>query len=77
VTCPDSSSCSVIVEDKVVELLVKKPEVLGKYKMLLTNHFVISNKLMTWCPSVSKNIICIMYNYNCISSLNLAANSSW
>ena len=49
ITCP---GCNIIVEDWLVEKFVTDPDVLDKYKHLICNNFVLSNRRMRWCPNV-------------------------
>lgn len=49
IQCP-SSDCSVIVDEKTVELLVT-PEVYAKYRELLNRTFVDDNDFLRWCPA--------------------------
>ena len=48
--CP-SFGCDVPVSDSVVMELVEEENVIDRYKQLMCNSFIASNKDMRWCPS--------------------------
>lgn len=45
------NGCDIIVDDNTITNIITDPKVLDKYRYLITNSFVASNRFLRWCPT--------------------------
>ncbi|CAG2123485.1 unnamed protein product, partial [Medioppia subpectinata] len=45
------NGCDIIVDDNTIHNIIEEPKVLVKYRYLMTNSFVASNRFLRWCPT--------------------------
>lgn len=50
IQCPETR-CDILVDDEKVCFYIHDEKVKAKYRCLITNSYVVSNKLLKWCPS--------------------------
>jgi len=53
IECP--GNCNIIVDDQTVMSIITDPRVKLKYQHLITNSFVVCNRMLRWCPHADCN----------------------
>lgn len=61
IQCPEPN-CNILVDDDTICLYIHDENVKAKYHYLITNSYVMFNKLLKWCPSPTScsNVIRVM-----------------